>query len=133
MASNGLWAITRAPDVPAELLFLVAAVLVAIGVGLFLRGDGRTGSARGNGFRPGGGEAMGSGDGTDASSSLRRNVMPRHGPADGYRHLSMNFSTSTTTRVTLPAAMRPRSSDADTAKVSRRPSILSSRASAVTR
>jgi hypothetical protein len=39
MAPNGLWAITRAPDVPAELLFLVAVVLVAIGVGLFLRGD----------------------------------------------------------------------------------------------
>ena len=38
MASNGLWAIALAADVPAELLFLVAIVLVAIGVGLFLRG-----------------------------------------------------------------------------------------------
>jgi hypothetical protein len=39
MSPNGVWAMTRPPDVPAELLFLVAAVLVAIGVGLFLRGD----------------------------------------------------------------------------------------------
>jgi hypothetical protein len=39
MWPNRHWAITRASDVPAELLFLVAVVLVAIGVGLFLRGD----------------------------------------------------------------------------------------------
>jgi hypothetical protein len=39
MSTNGLWAIALASDVPVELLFLVAAVLVAIGVGLFLRGD----------------------------------------------------------------------------------------------
>src|SRR5690606_23906827 len=49
-----------------------------------------------------------------------------------HEHLSMNASTSTTTRVILPAATRPRSSEADTAKIRRRPSILSRRASAVT-
>jgi hypothetical protein len=39
MSPTGHWAITRAPDVPTELLFLVAVLLVAVGVGLFLRGD----------------------------------------------------------------------------------------------
>ena len=39
-------------------------------------------------------------------------------------HLLMNLSRSTTTRVTLPAATSPRSSDAETVNVRRRPSIL---------
>jgi hypothetical protein len=48
------------------------------------------------------------------------------------RAFSRNFSRSTTTRVTLPAAINPRSSLIETVKVRRRPSTFSRLASAVT-
>ena len=47
-------------------------------------------------------------------------------------HLVMKRSTSTTTRTTLPTATRPRSSEAETVNVRRRPSTLTSTASAIT-
>ena len=49
-----------------------------------------------------------------------------------WQHFDMNLSTSTTTRVTLPAATRPPESVAETLNEIRRPSILSSSASATT-
>ena len=45
----------------------------------------------------------------------------------------MKRSTSTITRCTLPAATRPRLSDAETENVRRRPSTFDSTASATTR
>ena len=56
------------------------------------------------------------------------------GAASGVQdsHLAMKEASSTITRVTLPAATRPRSSWAETVKNSLRPATFSSVASAVT-
>ena len=63
-------------------------------------------------------------DAADRSTSgaARRAGATRQGSTS--TALAQERSTSTTTRVTLPTATRPRSSDADTVNVSRRPSTL---------